>query len=103
MKKAIWRYKLVNKNHLKNKHTKESQTTEITTYYGNYERNDINEINIKIIDSPGLGDTKGVYQDNEIIKLSKDFSSNQTKIIVLNKELIFIFWIVKLKMVMDKD
>ena len=63
-----WRYKLVNENHLKNKHTKESQTIEITSYYVNYERNDGNEINIKIIDTPGLGDTKGVLQDNEIIK-----------------------------------
>ena len=63
-----WRYKLVNENHLKNKHTKESQTTEITSYYVNYERNDGNEINIKIIDTPGLGDTKGVLKNNEIIK-----------------------------------
>ena len=63
-----WRYKLVNENHLKNKHTKESQTTEITSYYVNYERNDWNEINTKITDTPGLGDTKGVLKNNEIIK-----------------------------------
>ena len=62
-----WRYKLVNENHLKNKHTKESQTTEINSYYVNYERNDGNEINIKIIDTPGLGDTKGVLKNKEII------------------------------------
>jgi hypothetical protein len=63
-----WRYKLVNENQFKDKHTKESQTTDITSYYVNYERNDGEEINIKIIDTPGLGDTKGVLQDNEIIK-----------------------------------
>jgi hypothetical protein len=63
-----WRYKLVNENQFKDKHTKESQTTEITSYYVNFERNDGDEINIKIIDTPGLGDTKGVLQDNEIIK-----------------------------------
>lgn len=63
-----WRYKLVNENHMKDKHTKESQTTEITSYYVNYERKEGDEINIRIIDTPGLGDTKGVLQDNEIIK-----------------------------------
>ena len=63
-----WRYKLVNENHMKDKHTKESQTTDITNYYVNYERNDGEEINIRIIDTPGLGDTKGVLQDNKIIK-----------------------------------
>lgn len=63
-----WRYKLVNENQFKNKHTKESQTTEITSYYVNFERNEGEEINIKIIDTPGLGDTKGVLKDNEIIK-----------------------------------
>ena len=63
-----WRYKLVNENHMKDKHTKESQTTEITNYYVNYERNEGEEINIRIIDTPGLGDTKGVLQDNKIIK-----------------------------------
>ena len=63
-----WRYKLVDENHMKDKHTKDSQTTEITSYYVNYERDDGKEINIRIIDTPGLGDTKGVLQDNEIIK-----------------------------------
>ena len=63
-----WRYKLVNENQFINKHTKKSQTTEITSYYVNYERNDGEEINIRIIDTPGLGDTEGVLKDNEIIK-----------------------------------
>ena len=40
----------------------------ITSYYVNYQRDDGKEINIKIIDTPGLGDTKGVQQDNLIIK-----------------------------------
>jgi len=35
-----WRYKLVDENHMKDKHTKDSQTTEITSYYVNYERDD---------------------------------------------------------------
>lgn len=49
-----WRYKLVNENHLKDIHTKDSQTKEITSYYVNYERNKGQEINIRIIDTPGL-------------------------------------------------
>jgi signal recognition particle GTPase len=68
-----WRYKLVNENNMKDKHTKESQTTEITNYYVNYERNEGEEINIRIIDTPGLGDTKGVLQDNKIIKNSRNY------------------------------
>lgn len=65
-----WRYKLVNENHMKNKKPGESQTTEITSYYVNYQREDENskEIYIRIIDTPGLGDTSGVLTDNEIIK-----------------------------------
>ena len=49
-----WRYKLVNENHLKDIYTKDSHTKEITSYYVNYERNKGQEINIRIIDTPGL-------------------------------------------------
>ena len=40
----------------------------ITKYYVNWHRDEGREINIRIIDTPGLGDTKGVLQDNIIIK-----------------------------------
>ena len=66
-----WRYKLVNENHIKDRPSGSSQTYEITYYYVNYCREDEhheNEINIRIIDTPGLGDTSGVLKDNEIIK-----------------------------------
>lgn len=66
-----WRYKLVNENHIKDRPSGESQTYEITSYFVNYSREDDEhgkEINIRIIDTPGLGDTKGVLQDNAIIK-----------------------------------
>jgi GTPase SAR1 family protein/uncharacterized protein YnzC (UPF0291/DUF896 family) len=66
-----WRYKLVNENHIKDRPSGESQTYEITSYFVNYSREDEDtskEINIRIIDTPGLGDTKGVLQDNAIIK-----------------------------------
>lgn len=66
-----WRYKLVNENHIKDRPSGESQTYEITSYFVNYCREDDDhskEINIRIIDSPGLGDNKGILQDNAIIK-----------------------------------
>ena len=52
----------VNENHLKDINTKDSQTKEITSYYVNYERNKGQEINIRIIDSPGLGDIKMLFK-----------------------------------------
>ncbi len=59
-----WRWKLVDENHFSNKKSSESQITAITYYYVN----DHVPINIRIIDTPGLGDTAGVVQDNENIK-----------------------------------
>ena len=63
-----WRYKLVDENHLKDRPGGLSQTEVITSYYVNWHRDEGKEINIRIIDTPGLGDTKGVLQDNIIIK-----------------------------------
>ena len=63
-----WRYKLVDENHLKDRPGDQSQTEVITSYYVNFHRDEGREINIRIIDTPGLGDTKGVLQDNLIIK-----------------------------------
>ena len=63
-----WRYKLVDENDIKDVPPGESQTNKIPSYYVNYQRNDGKEINIKIIDTPGIGSIKGVQQDNLIIK-----------------------------------
>ena len=68
-----WRYKLVDENDIKDIPPGESQTNMITSYYVNYQRDDGKEINIKIIDTPGLGDIKGVQQDNLIIKQFDEF------------------------------
>ena len=68
-----WRYKLVDENNIKDVPPGESQTHLITSYYVNYQREDGKEINIRIVDTPGLGDTKGVQQDNEIIKQFNEF------------------------------
>jgi len=63
--KDEWRYKLVDENHLKDR-SKSNRI--ITSDYVNFNRDDWKEINIRIIDIPGLGNTKGVLQDNIIIK-----------------------------------
>ena len=69
-----WRYKLANENHIKDRKGVESQTDEITSYFINYCREDDNskEINIRIIDTPGIGNYKGVLQDNLIINKLKN-------------------------------
>lgn len=57
-----WIYKLVNENHIKDRQSGENQTYEIISYFVNYCRDDDNkenEINIIIIDAPGLRDKKG--------------------------------------------
>ena len=68
-----WRYKLVDENHIRDLPPGSSQTSDITSYYVNYQREDGNEINIRIVDTPGLGDTGGVGKDNEIIKKFEEF------------------------------
>ena len=61
-----WRYKLVNENPIYN--FAESHNNYIPPYFVNYHRNDGPEINLRIFDTPGLGDTRGVLKDNVIIK-----------------------------------
>ena len=68
-----WRYKLVDENDIADLDPGKSQTSVITSYYVNYQREDGEEINIKIVDTPGLGDTSGVLKDNEIIKQFEQF------------------------------
>jgi len=68
-----WRYKLVDENDIKDKANGESQTSIITDYFVNFHRESGTEINIRIVDTPGLGDTKGILQDNKIIKQFETF------------------------------
>jgi len=70
-----WRYKLANENHMMDKVGAKSQTTEITYYYITDARPNIPEskrIHIKIIDTPGLGDTGGMEEDERILKKFKE-------------------------------
>ena len=64
----LFRYKLVDENSIKDRPSENSQASEITDYYVNYAWEDGREINIHLIDIPGLGNTKGVLEDNNIIK-----------------------------------
>ena len=68
-----WRYKLVDENNIKDLPPEKSQTSIITDYYVNYERDSGEEINIRIVDTPGFGDTGGVEKDNEIIQQFEEF------------------------------
>ena len=38
-----------------------------TDYFVNYYREDGNEINVRIVDTPGISDTKGLVEDKSII------------------------------------
>ena len=59
-----WRYKLVNEINLK---AGESREFHILPYFVNYHRDEGREINIRIIDTPGLGDTFGGVLEDDII------------------------------------
>ena len=54
-----------------------TQTFDIDDYYVNYQRQDGNGINIRIIDVPEFCDLKGITQDNVIIYKLKDFFERQ--------------------------
>jgi len=63
-----WRWKLVDENHMKDKHGSSSQTTEITYYFITDMRNEERKIHVKIIDTPGFGDTGGIKVDEKNVK-----------------------------------
>lgn len=60
-----WRWKLVDENKLSNVTSSQSQTQDITQYYLN---DPTNIFNLRIIDTPGFGDTAGVKKDDLIAK-----------------------------------
>ena len=58
-----WRWKLVDETHLNHLSGGESKTSEMVTYYINDHQN---KFNVRIIDTPGFGDTKGINVDDQI-------------------------------------
>ena len=58
-----WRWKLVDETHLNHLSGGESKTSEMVTYYINDHQN---KFNVRIIDTPGFGDTKGITVDDLI-------------------------------------
>lgn len=78
-----WRWKLVDESDI-TYGGQRSQTSEIKINYINDEKN---EFNVKIIDTPGFGDTNGILEDNKIQeKFEKLFQ---------NEELDYILMVVK--------
>jgi predicted Fe-S protein YdhL (DUF1289 family) len=67
--KDRWRWKLVDEDHMANKQSGASQTTDVTYYYVWDERNDNNQkCHVRIIDTPGFGDTSGIDVDETIVQ-----------------------------------
>ena len=64
-----WRWKLVDEDHMQDKHTSESQTTDISIYH----ISDLTGKNrhVRIIDTPGFGDTRGVAEDARTVEKFK--------------------------------
>lgn len=76
----LWRYKLVNENHFADKMGSQSQTTEITYYLITDERVGIPEAercHVKIIDSPGFGDTGGMEADRAIAEKFRELFTEE--------------------------
>ena len=61
--KDNWRWRLVDESKFNDRSDGKSKTEEITVYY----INDVhNRFNVRIIDSPGFGDTRGLKVDDRI-------------------------------------
>ena len=56
-----WRYKLVNENDKIKRNPGAFYRIRLSPYYINYQRDEGREINIRCIETPGYGDTKGKY------------------------------------------
>ncbi len=69
-----WRWKLVDENEFVDKNSSESQTTKITCYYINDQRNKDIQINVRIIDTPGFGDTMELSKIMKTLRNSKHHS-----------------------------
>mmetsp|Transcript_23107 Transcript_23107/g.56078 ORF Transcript_23107/g.56078 Transcript_23107/m.56078 type:complete len:769 (-) Transcript_23107:207-2513(-) len=63
-----WRWKLQDEDELNKLGHGASKTREISQFYISDERNADIECNIRIIDTPGFGDSKGFKQDDETVK-----------------------------------
>jgi len=84
-----WRWKLVDESHIQ-AHTAQSQTTDITYYHLWDERDVEQKCHIRIIDTPGFGDTEGFEKDEQTVKkFSELFKSEEIQ------ELDFILFVVK--------
>jgi GTP-binding protein EngB required for normal cell division len=67
-----WRWKLVDENHMQSKESGKSQTTDVTYYYVWDERDVQQKCHVRIIDTPGFGDTNGLEADEQIVKKFKE-------------------------------
>ena len=74
-----YRYLLINEQSKDNKDNSHSQTSDVNIYYIRSKKKDIP--NLRIIDTPGYGDTRGYEYDKKITKMIKDKFEKEIKII----------------------
>jgi len=73
-----FRWKLVDENHMASKAAGTSMTSEVTYYYLWDERDESKKCHVRIIDTPGFGDTEGLDMDDQIVrKFQQLFSSGE--------------------------
>lgn len=73
-----FRWKLVDENHLSSKEAGSSQTSDVNYYYVWDERDGQRRSHVRIIDTPGFGDTSGMDMDEQIVrKFQQLFSSGE--------------------------
>jgi len=63
-----WRWKLVNEDTMSKKVMGTSMTDKIKYYYVNDERSTDKPYHVRIIDTPGFGDSRGIQHDENIVK-----------------------------------
>ena len=73
-----WRWKLVDEDHMKDKHTSESQTTDISVYYISDSTGQ--SCHVKLIDTPGFLDTSGPGADNRTVQKFKTLFEEDEKV-----------------------
>ena len=74
-----WRWKLVDESRMQAKHGSQSQTEEITYYHITDLRPNRSPCHVKIIDTPGFGDTSGMAADEAIIKKFEHLFKNEVQ------------------------
>jgi len=72
-----WRWKLVNEDKMKKKGQGVSMTDNISYYYLNDKRSTNKPYHVRIIDTPGFGDSRGMKYDEKIVEQFENLFKNK--------------------------